>query len=175
MLLLASIACFDAWWTTPRVKPKRGAFVFHGKMTPPISRPSVQLLTKMRGFLKSKNYTQVPQLSSGQVMDTNQPWMLRSNKGRTKALFIGINYSNSPSPLSGCHNDVVAIKQHVTEVWGFDRNSMRVLMDNGRDTRPTKANIISAMRWLVEDARPGEWPRRLCKLYMQASHTCTHA
>jgi hypothetical protein len=115
------------------------------------------LLVKMNQFLRRKNYDQVPQLSSGQKMSTAEPWLLRSNGSRrTKALFIGINYTGTPHVLKGCHNDAIAMKQHVTDVWGFNPNNMRMLMDDGKNTPPTRANIIAGMRWLVEGVQPGD-------------------
>ena len=115
------------------------------------------LLVKMKEVLKRDNYTQVPQLSSGQPMDTTLPWVLKSRDSkRTKALFIGINYPGSKFALSGCINDALAMRTHVTDVWGFDRSNMKFLADDGKSTKPTRANIIAAMRWLVDGVRPGD-------------------
>jgi hypothetical protein len=110
----------------------------------------------MKEVLKHGRYTQIPQLSSGQKMSTSEPWVLKSqNSRRNKALFIGINYPGTKAALSGCHNDAIAMKQHVTDVWGFNPNNMKMLMDDGKHTMPTRANIIAAMRWLVEGVQPG--------------------
>jgi hypothetical protein len=115
----------------------------------------VQLLVKMRQVLKGQ-YEQIPQLSSGQKMLTTEPWVIKSkNSRRNKAIFIGINYPGTSAALSGCHNDAIAMKKHVTDVWGFNPNNMKMLMDDGKHTKPTKANIIAAMRWLVEGVQPG--------------------
>ena len=115
------------------------------------------LLVKMKDVLKQGRYTQIPQLSSGKPMKTNEPFLLKSpNSRRTKALFIGINYPGSKFALSGCINDAIAMKKHVTDVWGFDPNNMKFLADDGKSTKPTRANIIAAMRWLVDGVRPGD-------------------
>jgi len=115
------------------------------------------LLVKMKQVLQQGQYSQIPQLSSGQKMTTREPWVLKSpGSRRNKALFIGINYPGTKAALSGCHNDAIAMRTHVTDVWGFNPNNMKMLMDDGKHTKPTRANIIAAMRWLVEGVQPGD-------------------
>lgn len=80
--------------------------------------------------------------------------------GRKKSLLIGISYKNTNRPLPGCLNDVRNIRKFITERYNFpaDPGSMVVLTDDSTDAsrRPTKANIIHYMRWLVADANPGD-------------------
>jgi hypothetical protein len=115
----------------------------------------VQLLVKMKEVLKGR-YTQIPQLSSGQKISTSEPWVLKSsNSRRNKALFIGINYVGTEHKLDGCHNDAIKMKKHAIDVWGFSSSNCKILMDDGRSTKPTRANIIAAMKWLVEGVRAG--------------------
>jgi hypothetical protein len=115
------------------------------------------LMVKMKKVLKEKQYTQIPQLSSGKKMNTNAPFLLKSaNSKRTKALFIGINYPGSKFALSGCVNDALAMKTHLTDVWGFDKSRMKFLADEGSYEKPTRKNIIAAMRWLVDGVKAGD-------------------
>ena len=114
-------------------------------------------MVKMKEVLKQGNYTQIPQLSSGKKMNTNEPFLLKSpGSKRTKALFIGINYPGSKFALSGCVNDALAMKTHVKDVWGFDSGRMKFLADEGNYEKPTRKNIIAAMRWLVDGVKPGK-------------------
>lgn len=77
-----------------------------------------------------------------------------------KSVLIGINYLGSRRPLSGCINDVKNVKKFLTEKYGYpsDAAHMKVLTDDSRNSssKPTKRNMISAMRWLVRGARPGD-------------------
>lgn len=60
--------------------------------------------------------------------------------------------------LSGCHNDVAAMKGFVMTHGGFteDAEGCRVLMDDGHHTPPTSRNIMEAMHWLVAGAQAGD-------------------
>ncbi|ETW04553.1 hypothetical protein H310_03779 [Aphanomyces invadans] len=81
-----------------------------------------------------------------------------SNANSTKkALFIGINYFGTDAELRGCIKDVENLHRFVKDRCGFPANNMRRLTDDqqGHD-RPTRANILAGMRWLVENARPGD-------------------
>ncbi|KAJ3481917.1 hypothetical protein NLI96_g7333 [Meripilus lineatus] len=57
--------------------------------------------------------------------------------GKKRALCIGINYTGQPNQLEGCVNDA--------------RNVMSYLIQ--RRNWPTKAKILSSMKWLVKDAQ----------------------
>ncbi|KAJ3127743.1 Ca(2+)-dependent cysteine protease [Nowakowskiella sp. JEL0407] len=80
--------------------------------------------------------------------------------GTKKAMFVGINYFGTSSKLSGCINDVKNVKAFITRNYGFreDPNLMLTLTDDqqGWQFRPTRANIIAGIRWLVQGARPGD-------------------
>lgn len=79
--------------------------------------------------------------------------------GRRKALLIGINYYGTSAELKGCINDVREMRALLVHS-GFSAapEHMLVLTDDQRDGRfqPTRANILSACRWLCADARPGD-------------------
>lgn len=78
--------------------------------------------------------------------------------GNKKSLFIGINYVGSSAELRGCINDVKNIKEFVVTNFNFptDSDHMRTLVDDDSSNMPTRANIISAMKWLVKDAKSGD-------------------
>ena len=79
--------------------------------------------------------------------------------GRRKALLIGVNYDGTPAQLRGCVNDVAALNALLTQKYGWPRENVHALTDDGRRGpagHPTRANIVSAMRWLAQDAAPGD-------------------
>ena len=71
------------------------------------------------------------------------------------ALLIGINYFRQRGELKGCINDVRRVKQFLETYFRFRAEDMVILTDDQQDPRfrPTRANIIAAMHWLVNDAR----------------------
>jgi len=76
--------------------------------------------------------------------------------GNKKALFIGINYFGTQAELKGCINDVQNVSTLVCKRFGF--NNCLYLTDDQQDPnkKPTYDNIVNAMRWLVQDAKPGD-------------------
>jgi len=120
----------------------------------------VDILKEMRQILKTKRFTQLPQLSASRRIDLRQSFQPKqSNEGRTKALLIGINYVGQQGELGGCHHDVVGFKTYLTEVVGFDFNDAsryKILMDDGEHEMPTAQNIVDGFRWLIDDAQPGD-------------------
>lgn len=70
-----------------------------------------------------------------------------------KALFIGINYIGTDSELNGCMNDVANIKSFAKRA-GY--NNYRTLIETTNNHKPTRANILKYMAWLVQDAKPGD-------------------
>lgn len=80
--------------------------------------------------------------------------------GNKKSLFVGINYFGTKSELHGCINDVRNIRGFVVEKFHFaeDADHMLVLTDDSKDPTkvPTRANMISAMKWLVAGAQSGD-------------------
>ncbi|KAJ1306520.1 hypothetical protein OPQ81_007521 [Rhizoctonia solani] len=94
--------------------------------------------------------------------DKNQASTSASNrKWEKKALCIGINYRNSPIEeirLEGCINDANKVAEFLTNYFGFQEEKILKLTDDTTDPHrlPTKENIISAMRWLVKDAKAGD-------------------
>ncbi|KAL2150915.1 hypothetical protein VTH82DRAFT_6013 [Thermothelomyces myriococcoides] len=79
--------------------------------------------------------------------------------GKRKALLIGINYiGHEKGELRGCINDVKNVSAFLTENYGYRPEDMVKLTDDQSDEvlRPTKANIIRAMQWLVAGAQPND-------------------
>jgi len=117
------------------------------------------LMVDMGKILSAGKYTQVPSLSSSQPFNLDAPVAIRpETAARARSLLIGINYKGQGrGELKGCHNDVAKVQEWIGKR-GFsaDPESQRVLMDDGVATSPTKANIWSALQWLVEGAQPGD-------------------
>eukprot|EP00611_Tribonema_gayanum_P011547 TRINITY_DN2180_c0_g1_i3.p1 TRINITY_DN2180_c0_g1~~TRINITY_DN2180_c0_g1_i3.p1 ORF type:complete len:331 (+),score=134.53 TRINITY_DN2180_c0_g1_i3:1235-2227(+) len=116
------------------------------------------LLQKMQAVLKTKKYTQIPQLSTSRDLDLSAPFdiMLPGSKNH-KALLIGINYVGQQGELKGCHNDVEAMKEYIIEQGYTDSpDTMMVLMDDGKHKDPTAANLAKAFAWLVDGAQEGD-------------------
>ncbi|KAG9120315.1 Ca(2+)-dependent cysteine protease [Ceratobasidium sp. 392] len=78
--------------------------------------------------------------------------------GRKKALTIGINYFGQTGELRGCINDSNNVKSFLCRQFGYKNEDIVQLTDDTSNPRqkPTKANIIAAMQWLVKDAQPND-------------------
>lgn len=61
-----------------------------------------------------------------------------------KALLVGINKYNS-SPLSGCVNDIISVREKLIDDCGVSSSKIRVLTDE----RATKSAIVDRIRWLL--------------------------
>jgi len=120
----------------------------------------LELLDKMRSFLKEKEYTQVPQLSSSRKLDVMHEKYSPTNPtnhadSKRRALLIGINYVGQQGELRGCHNDVLSIKSYLLKE-GFEEFNMKVLLDDGSHDTPSAKNILEGFRWLVDDAEDSD-------------------
>jgi len=78
--------------------------------------------------------------------------------GHKKAVFVGINYFHSTAELHGCINDVKNLQNLLFGKFGFTPETSRTLTDDQTDTSkvPTRANILAALKWLVDGAKPGD-------------------
>ncbi len=78
--------------------------------------------------------------------------------GKRKALLIGINYIGSDNALRGCINDVHNVSNFLITRQNYRREDMVTLTDDQQDPvlRPTRANILRAMAWLVQGAQPND-------------------
>eukprot|EP00929_Paragymnodinium_shiwhaense_P066236 TRINITY_DN33198_c0_g1_i1.p1 TRINITY_DN33198_c0_g1~~TRINITY_DN33198_c0_g1_i1.p1 ORF type:complete len:1197 (+),score=328.43 TRINITY_DN33198_c0_g1_i1:102-3692(+) len=101
-----------------------------------------------------------PRTARGVVADTAlesiQLAGMQLEEKRTRALLIGINYFNTDYEMRGCINDVKNVAHLLTETFGWDESAIRVLTDDNPAAPPTKANILSSLHWLAQDARAGD-------------------
>lgn len=77
------------------------------------------------------------------------PIAIKNNK---KALLIGINYIGTENELNGCVNDVLAVKERITNN-GF--NNIVMLTDN-TSLKPNKINILNAFKNLLVNSKEGD-------------------
>ncbi|CAG8538691.1 35759_t:CDS:2, partial [Racocetra persica] len=70
------------------------------------------------------------------------------------------NIPSSPNYVLSncCINDVQNVKKFLIELYGFSEANMLILTDDQKDPtrRPLRGNIIAAMHWLVQDAKPND-------------------
>ncbi|KDQ15897.1 hypothetical protein BOTBODRAFT_107851 [Botryobasidium botryosum FD-172 SS1] len=78
--------------------------------------------------------------------------------GKKKALCIGINYVGQSNELRGCINDAQNMKNFLIRQFGYNEADIVMLTDDAPNPRqkPTRANMIAAMRWLVANAQPND-------------------
>ena len=80
--------------------------------------------------------------------------------GRTRSLFVGINYPGTSAELKGCVNDVTTIMRLLEDRMHFNISDRRIYVDEpgypGKNGEPTKHNIIEGLKWLVQGAQPGD-------------------
>ncbi|KAL1746379.1 caspase domain-containing protein [Schizophyllum fasciatum] len=99
----------------------------------------------------------------GQVVSIPQPSIhpqFRYSRccGRKKALCIGINYKGTRHELYGCINDANAVRNFLIKYEGYKAQDIVTLTDDNPHSRsrPTRQNMLEAMRWLVKDAQPDD-------------------
>jgi len=116
------------------------------------------ILMLMRGLLSEKNFDQIPQLSSSRPMSVETKFDLTPEdfSGTKRAVLIGINYVGQQGELSGCHNDVLNMKEYLMDVHGFAEENMTILMDDGVHMDPTKDNILAAYEKIVAESVSGD-------------------
>ncbi|GAA5813862.1 hypothetical protein MFLAVUS_007349 [Mucor flavus] len=90
--------------------------------------------------------------------DDEPEFELSNCGGKKRALLIGINYTGTANELSGCLNDVVNIKDFISTNYNFNEDDIVVLTDDQEEDKfkPTRANILAGMKWLVNDAQPDD-------------------
>jgi hypothetical protein len=75
-----------------------------------------------------------------------------SSDGGRRALLMGLNYRGTRAELRGCINDVRRLRQLLASAYGFQKREMTVMTDDTR-VKPTKANMLRALRRLAYDTR----------------------
>lgn len=101
-----------------------------------------------------------PQFQNGnQGGGRQQPFFQYSQcNGKRKALAIGCNYIGTSQALGGCINDAHNMVKFLCDRFGYKQEDIVVLTDDARNPRqiPTRENMIAAMNWLVDGARPND-------------------
>lgn len=101
-----------------------------------------------------------PQFQNGnQGGGKQQPFFQYSQcNGKRKALAIGCNYIGTSQALGGCINDAHNMVKFLCDRFGYKQEDIVVLTDDARNPRqiPTRENMIAAMNWLVDGARPND-------------------
>jgi hypothetical protein len=75
-------------------------------------------------------------------------------KGLKRAVLIGINYTGTPYELYGCINDATNMQSQLRTFYP-ECADFRLIADNTA-VKPTKANILAAITWLVDGLKAGE-------------------
>lgn len=71
-----------------------------------------------------------------------------------KALFIGINYFNTPSKLNGCIDDVINMRNLLVDAFGYSLADIMVLRDDTTNPAliPNKKNILQSITQIVANS-----------------------
>jgi hypothetical protein len=134
------------------------------------------LISRVRKEIKRSKLTQIPQLEGGNDFSLDEtafalalknvappppppPADPSIKRGINRAVFVGINYTGSSAPLTGCVNDAKLAFDTMRRIGGLrdaPRESYIMLTEEPGQLAPTRRNILRAMRWLVKGAKPGE-------------------
>ena len=71
-------------------------------------------------------------------------------------LSLSLLAQHSPGELRGCHNDVHNMKEYIKNCHGFTDADITLLLDDGKNTAPTSANILAAFKKLASEAKAGD-------------------
>ncbi|KDP40906.1 hypothetical protein JCGZ_24905 [Jatropha curcas] len=82
----------------------------------------------------------------------------RSGQPRKRALLIGVTYKQWKYRLKGTVNDVKRIRNMLIDQFAFQKENILVLTEEeiDKELSPTKKNIQSSLKWLVENCRDGD-------------------
>ncbi|KMT14918.1 hypothetical protein BVRB_3g064320 [Beta vulgaris subsp. vulgaris] len=74
------------------------------------------------------------------------------------ALLVGCNYTNTQYQLHGCINDVVSMQELLVDRFGFEPESIELLIDEGPGSKllPTGVNIKKALKKMIDEAEAGD-------------------
>ncbi|KAL4435181.1 hypothetical protein ABPG77_001863 [Micractinium sp. CCAP 211/92] len=74
-----------------------------------------------------------------------------------RALICGCNYPGSNAQLNGCINDCLAMRQLLTQHFGFAEGDITMMLDtDASTTSPTGANIKAKLREMVSASKSGD-------------------
>ncbi|KAK8706571.1 hypothetical protein V6N13_050132 [Hibiscus sabdariffa] len=147
----------------PVRKPSSASSLEHGKISPRLIGKSMK--EKMRKLLHGD--APKPSVStspSSKIIVTshskrfaldNSADAVPANK---RAVLCGVSYKKWKYKLKGTINDVLNMKDLLTQKYGFEEQNILVFTEEKLDARliPTKANIENSMRWLVKGSRSGD-------------------
>jgi hypothetical protein len=71
-----------------------------------------------------------------------------------KALLVGINYTDTDYRLNGCIQDINNIDNLISK---YNFNEITKLIDDGTTIRPTRANIMTELTYLLQNANVGDF------------------
>jgi len=121
---------------------------------------SIDVWHQTRDILKSRGFSHVFEFRSSRSHTLRATFDMipyddfgecTGNVGRRFAVLIGINYTcHEQGQLSGCHNDVQNIREYIMDVCNVKAENITVLIDDGKSTSPTRANIMEALDNLCE-------------------------
>lgn len=80
------------------------------------------------------------------------------NGKKRMALLVGCNYKNTQYQLHGCINDVVSMQELLVDRFGFEPESIELLIDEGPGSKllPTGVNIKKALKNMIDEAEAGD-------------------
>ncbi|KZV98148.1 peptidase C14 [Exidia glandulosa HHB12029] len=80
-----------------------------------------------------------------------------------KALLVGIQYkgrkfkdNDASAELTESHRDVKRVRQLIMQKYGYTADHIKLMMDDGVNMQPTRANIIGQIHNLVKGAKSGD-------------------
>lgn len=77
-----------------------------------------------------------------------------------KSILIGINYFDTASELQGCINDSLSLRSYLEKVGYTEFHMMSDSKDDPTFTlpnAPTRNNIITKMKEVMKDMKPGNY------------------
>lgn len=116
----------------------------------PLTKP----MSSNSNNLPSFNIQQIIQMLQAQIDGTGSPLVPDTEEVSVRrAVLIGINYTGTSGQLNGCINDVNSMFMWLTKECGYSPADIMILTDDkstDAGCRPTRANIMSALKWLIE-------------------------
>jgi hypothetical protein len=123
----------------------------------PLSRPTATKPTTSTRPTPSTSIVTKPVVAPPKpvVVAPPKPIVPSHTTGLVKAVFIGINYTGLPElELKGCINDSINTRILIQQLYPTCKD-IKFITDT-TDTKPTRANILSAIDWLVAGLKPGQ-------------------
>ncbi|GKU97995.1 hypothetical protein SLEP1_g11055 [Rubroshorea leprosula] len=81
-----------------------------------------------------------------------------SRRPTKRAMLCGVSYKSRKFELKGTVNDVKNMRELLMNKFGYPKEYIRVLTEEEprQEFIPTKENMLSSLKWLVEDSHPGD-------------------